>query len=156
MSRFALWPEPVDHDLCFEKAGFTQFADSDESWDADFESLAERLLHALRNNGTMRLVSGERAVSRTGLFRRPEVGSLLQTLIFAAQDDQFPICILEFGQPASARISVGHGHPIFWVELLDTTVFPAVLNDAANKLPVAESMLQWEMLLPERFARFPA
>lgn len=32
-SLLALWPEPVDFDACFEKAGFERFADSDDTWD---------------------------------------------------------------------------------------------------------------------------
>jgi len=28
---FALWPSPVNDDVCFREAGFTEFGDSDES-----------------------------------------------------------------------------------------------------------------------------
>lgn len=29
----AVWPSPVDADACFQKAGFTDFADTDDEWD---------------------------------------------------------------------------------------------------------------------------
>jgi hypothetical protein len=39
---YAIWPSPVDHDLCFDAAGFADFGDSDDLWHRDFNDLVAR------------------------------------------------------------------------------------------------------------------
>lgn len=54
---FALWPSPVNHDVCFREAGFTDFADGDETWDAHADGVLTRLLAELSSYGPPHLVS---------------------------------------------------------------------------------------------------
>ena len=56
---WAIWPSPVDHDLCFESAGFTEFSDTDASWDSEFADLVGRLMGILENLGSATLSEGE-------------------------------------------------------------------------------------------------
>ncbi|MHC4778843.1 MAG: hypothetical protein ACYTFG_09745 [Planctomycetota bacterium] len=39
-----LVPLPADHDVCMEKIGLENFADSDEEWDRDFLEILEQLV----------------------------------------------------------------------------------------------------------------
>lgn len=153
MNRFALWPEPLDCDDCFSKAGFRCFADSDEKWDADFEVLVDRMFNALEERGLARLISGALPVRQVGLLRRDQKGSIRDGLICAATDDRFPPFQAAFGTPAQARVTTSDGHPIFWVELADPTTFEALLLTVAGNLPSTETKLSWEYLMPKPFAK---
>lgn len=148
LNRFAVWPEPVDHDVCFQKAGFTAFADTNDTWDAEFDKLFDRLFSTLEERGPARLAGGELPVRRTGFLKPKEVGSLLMALLCAAQDDQFPPCSVEFGDPVSARVTTSDGHPILWIELSNAADFSSILTTVADGLPVCETSLEWELLLP--------
>jgi hypothetical protein len=57
LSLFALWPAPVNPDVCFQKAGFTDFGDGYEKWDADAGGVLTRLLGVLGSYGSPRLLS---------------------------------------------------------------------------------------------------
>lgn len=152
MNRFAIWPEPIGHDACFVKAGFRCFADLDETWDADFEALVDRIFKALEEDGPARLVSGELPVRRAGFFWREETGSIRDALLCAAADDQFSPLLVEFGTPAQARVTTSDGHPIFWVELADPSSFEHLLKTVAGTLPCTETVLSWKPLLPSALA----
>src|SRR5262245_34955798 len=55
-----LWPERVDHDACFEAAGFTDFVDTDEAWDDAFAAEIHAVVDALGGVDIARLVAGDR------------------------------------------------------------------------------------------------
>jgi hypothetical protein len=55
---YAIWPSPVDHDLCFDAAGFADFSDSDDLWHRDFNDLVARVLESLGDLGTAILHEG--------------------------------------------------------------------------------------------------
>jgi hypothetical protein len=46
-----IWLGPIDHDLCFKTAGFTDFVDTDNQWWRDFEELIGRLVDKLLDFG---------------------------------------------------------------------------------------------------------
>jgi len=144
---FALWPEPVDHDLCFAAAGFDAFADSDEAWGTDFERLAERLLVTLTE------IAGPPAetVPAMRVRRWPVAGKQptpLAYLTLAAMDDQWPACRLELGSPVRGVIATGNGHPIFWIWLAAELAarWHEYLHRVAARLPVSETALRWSHL----------
>jgi hypothetical protein len=65
-SLFALLPDPVDADACLEQAAFTSFADSDATWDRDFERVVLTLLQALsRRSGEPRVVAPRHSTGRS-------------------------------------------------------------------------------------------
>ena len=152
MKRFALWPDPVGHDICFAKAGFRGFADLDDQWDADFESMMDRLFETLLCQGLPQIASGELPVRRVGLLRRKEEGSIRDGLLCAATDDQFFPFQVQFGEPAQARMTTADGHPIFWIELAEPSTFETLLKTVADELSCTETGLSWEFLLPSVFA----
>lgn len=97
---YAIWPSPIDHDACFAAAGFSDFGDSDEAWDAEFAEFVEKTLAVLGEIGKAR--GGPRA-------------SLRDALIAAARDDNFPPCVVSFGEPVVASVRTSDGHPILWI-----------------------------------------
>src|SRR5687767_14897383 len=98
---FALWPSPMNDDVCFREAGFTDFGDGDENWDADAQSLLTRLLDALSSYGPPRLMS-ESAESHQSWYRRlftkAEVFDLRQQIELPIQWDELPDCLVAFGE----------------------------------------------------------
>jgi hypothetical protein len=153
-SLFALWPGPVDHDLCFESAGFDRFADSDEAWDADFESILQGVLATLGSYGNP-VVTGDRPVWKQSLVARllreraPELG-LPEQLALVSRDDQFGPCRLDFGLPVRAAIYVSDGHPIVWIWLHQTvaSAWQSDLRTFAGGRNAIETTLRWDHLLP--------
>ena len=110
----ALWPEPIDSDDCFAKAGFNRFEDSGDQWDREFLATCSKIFNALAHQGTPRLLSGELPMEKMGFFKQKQ-GTLLEALECAAQDDQFPPCCVGFGESADVFLVTSDGHPIFWI-----------------------------------------
>lgn len=138
---WALWPSPVDHDACFEAAGFADFADSTETWHFEFAQLVANLLAELGQVGRPRLAEGEYPTRRA---RTRE--SALDALLAAALDDNFRPCLLAFGHPPQALIRSSDGHPILWIALEagDATALIAV---AAKTGKPRQRALDWSKLL---------
>ena len=149
----ALWPAPLDHDACFEQAGFDSFADTDAAWDADFAILIEDMLAILGTYGSP-VVTGE------PIARRPFIGRLVrkraakfplsEQLSLVAHDDQFAPCHMEFGTPVQAAVHVSDGHPILWLWLNQGVAsgWPGHLNSVARGRKLIETALRWSFLLP--------
>lgn len=155
-SLFALWPEPVGHDACFEEAGFGRFDDSDDAWDADFERLIEAVLATLGTHGDpVGPAPGERPVWTRSLVdrllrRKPPELHLPEHLALAAGDDQFDPVLVTFGAPASAAIFVADGHPIVWVWIHEKEKgrWDEHLKSIAAGREIAQTTLTWDVLLP--------
>jgi len=151
---FALWPEPVDHDACFESAGFDRFADTDRAWDAEFAIIIQDLLATLAVHGSP-VVTGEPLVQHPligRLFRKraPRL-PLPEQIALVAHDDQFAPCHVDFGSPVRAAIHVSDGHPILWVWLRRDVAngWPGSLSALARGHTTIETTLRWEVLVPE-------
>jgi len=137
---YAIWPSPVDHDVCFEAAGFEDFADSDGAWDDDFADLVQRLIHALGGARVAVLAAGEYPVD--GWRRRR---SLRDALIGAARDDGFGPCVVHFGEPATAAVRTSDGHPILWTWMAEPSI-DRILGAVAQGRPVKRMDMNWEKL----------
>jgi hypothetical protein len=129
---FAVWPSPVDHDACLAAAGFGDFADSDEAWDADLVRLVETVIAGLSGWGEPVMTSGD----------SPD-RSIISGLLAAAGDDNFPPCVVTFGARAFVRTS--DGHPIVWVSLEGGGI-EALLASLAVTWEVRARALRWDAI----------
>jgi hypothetical protein len=145
----AVLPAPTDHDVCFSAQGFTDLADSDESWDQQFAELVSRLFTALSRVGSASLVAGEIPERRVGWLRQREAGTLQDALVCAARDDNFAPCTVGFGSPVRAQLTAADGHSIVFVQPGPNVPFEEVLVAAAAGLPLVRTDLNWRLLAPE-------
>ena len=137
---YAIWPSPVDHDLCFESAGFADFGDSDSAWDDDFAQLVQWLVDALGEAGTAMLREGEYPVAG-GRARH----SIRDALIAAATDDNFSPCMVHFGEPPTSSVRTSDGHAILWTWMAEGEIGP-VLDVVAKGREVNQMTMNWEKL----------
>jgi hypothetical protein len=153
MELFALWPSPMNDDICFREAGFTDFDDADESWDVNAAGLLTRLLEALSNYGPPRLMS-EPATKHQPWYRRwftkSEEFDLRRQIELPILWDQLPDCIVAFGE-SGVTLRTGTGHHIFWVTLphFAASSFPALAGRLAASHPIARTELRWDGLVNE-------
>lgn len=151
LQMFALWPSPVNDDACFRKAGFTDFGDGNERWDAHADGLLTRLLAELCSYGTPHIVS-EPAVRHQPWYRhpfaKPEVFDLRQQIELATQWDNLPDCIVAFGE-SSVSLRAGSGHHIFWIVMPEgeSASFVSIIDRVAGSHPVVRTDLRWDYLL---------
>lgn len=150
-SLFALWPSPVSDDACFREAGFTDFGDGDENWEAHAAGLLTRLLAELSSYGVPRLAS--KPVERhQPWYRRPlaeaEVPDLRQQFELPMQWDELPDCVVLFGE-SGASLRTGSGHHLFWIVLpeQDAPSFADLVKRVAGLHPVVRTDLKWECLV---------
>jgi hypothetical protein len=150
----AVWPAPVNPDVCFEAAGFTYFGDMDGAWERHADGVLERLMAELAAYGEPRLVSAPLR-TRPGVARRL-LGDTGETLPLAEQiqapmhDDSLPDAVVAFGSGGVA-LRTGSGHVLYWitlpeVEAEDFTV--RALPQVAGDHPLHETALEWRHLLP--------
>ena len=125
---FAIWPSPVDHDVCFEAAGFADFGDSDDAWHDDFDDLVRRLVDSLYP------VQGSSA-------RR----SVREALVAAARDDNGPPCVVHCGEPRTASIRTSNGHAVLWIWMADGGI-GRILAAVAQGREVNQTTMKWEKL----------
>jgi hypothetical protein len=156
----ALWPAPVNPDACFEEAGFTDFGDNDDAWDAASSALIDRLLAALAAHDAPRLLSPplrqgrnwhRRLLAALRLGAGADAALPLKTQIeMPMQWDSLPRCQIAFGDRGVA-LHAGDGHVLFWVVLPGSDVRDAAafVCLAAGALPVVQTALHWECLLPK-------
>ena len=151
MELFALWPSPVNDDVCFREAGFTNFGDGDESWDADADGLLTRLIEALSGYGPASLISEPVEKHQSWyrrLFTKAEVFELRQQIELPIHWDELPDCIVGFGR-SGVSLRTGSGHHIFWIMLprSDAASFPSVAGRVAASHPLVRTELRWEYLV---------
>ncbi len=133
----AIWPGPVDHDACFQAAGFSSFRDSDDQWDQEFEEIARELVSALMEHG-----SSEPGSST-------DVDSRVDSLVEASRFDYVPEVSLRFGEELELR--VGAGHPIFWLRDQGSEIhYESLIRRVARGRRVDETRLDWRELGPPR------
>lgn len=150
----AVWPAPVNADVCFEAAGFTDFGDADDAWERRADAVLERLLASLAAHGEPRLASAPLR-TRPGVARRL-LGDVGETLPLAEQirapmhHDSLPDAVVAFGTSGVA-LRAGSGHVLYWITLPEAAVedFTArVLPRLAGDHPLHETALAWRHLLP--------
>ncbi len=148
---FALWPAPMNDDACFRSAGFTDFGDADESWDANANRVLDRLLSMLSCYGQPALMSKpvERAQSwLQRLLRKAEVYELREQIELPIQWDELPDCVVAFGH-SGITLRTGKGHPIFWIAVPAECEmkFSDVAHQVAGSHPLVRTDLRWDRLL---------
>ncbi len=148
---FALWPAPMNDDVCFRAAGFTDFGDADEAWDADANRVLDRLLSILSGYGQPNLISKpvERSQSwLRSLFRQAEVYGLREQIELPIQWDELPDCVIAFGE-SGITLRAGKGHHIFWISVPAECAmkFSNVAQQVAGSHPLLRTDLRWDRLL---------
>jgi hypothetical protein len=155
---FAVWPAPFEHDACLRTAGFTDFADSDPQWDAEFARITGRLLDALSELGVPNVRHGEfpnytpsvldRLRGLIGRTRADPEPTLADMVVATASSDQYVACVIDFGAPARVTLRVCDGHCIFWIHLLDPDIaIGTLLTQIAEERPSAHTKLEWRALV---------
>ena len=145
--RFALWPSPVEPDVCFQAAGSTHFGDNDALWDNEAQAVLSRLLAALEEFGAPELRStailGARSRRWSPVGRRPPLPLAAQVL-HPIHWDSAPECVIAFGAEGTV-LRAGNGHFLFWVELPEALAgkFGSVAVAAAGPHPLYETHLEW-------------
>jgi hypothetical protein len=146
----ALWPAPVNADECFKAAGFTDFEDSDESWDNEATALLSRVIEALKVYGPPQLKSQALSTKVPWFKRRfsaPSELPLLEQLELPMHWDSLPSCVVNFGS-AGASVRTGNGHVLMWVTLPEATLegCKAFASGVAASHPLFRTPLKWSYL----------
>jgi hypothetical protein len=153
---FALWPAPVNHDVCFEEAGFTDFGDRDEVWDIKADGLLTRLLAELQRLGSPRLTSEPlfhdpspwylRLFGKTGNTKPLELREEIELRLY---EDNVPDCVVFFGD-SGVSLNTSFGHQIFWIGLPEilSAGFVQCLGRVAGSHPLIQTDLKWDRLAP--------
>lgn len=142
----------VNHDACFEAAGFTLFGDNDDDWDRAAEDVLRQVIERLSELGASKLVSDplkDHAPWYLRLFRTGEELPFLQQTLLPMQDDPLPGFHAQFGRDGAA-LQTGSGHFLLWITLPETRPNPSeFVRSVAERWEVVESRLRWSPLLPD-------
>lgn len=150
---YALWPSPVNEDVCFAEAGFTHFQYEDEQWsepywDAQAEILQQRLIEVLATIGTPALLSEPLRAKRVlaTLWKPREPLPLADQLHLPILEDSLPEVVLRFGDVLELR--AGSGHELYWISLSSECPqnFDNVLAQIAGSWLVKQVQLDWTKL----------
>jgi len=137
-----IWPGPINHDLCFKTAGFTDFLDPDAQWDRDFEELTGRLVDKLLEFGDaeherpalrQKLLS---VLGRTSTLKRSD---LIKEIIDRTMYSYLPNKIV-FGD---VSLEVDNEHPLFVLTLPDSTSVAKIVDFVASNVPQSRTTLDW-------------
>jgi hypothetical protein len=148
---FALWPSPMNDDACFRAAGFTDFGDADDQWDANAEALLSEMLSELSEFGSPRLLS-EPLEKECPWYLRPftkrEPFDLTQQIQLPMQWDNLPDCLVSFGE-SGVSLRSGRGHIIYWIALpqSEASCFPGLVKRIATSHPLVCTELLWDCLI---------
>jgi hypothetical protein len=147
----AIWPAPVNHDVCFEQAGFTLVGDNDAQWDQAAEGLLRRVVEKLGQYGDPKLESRPLR-NNPPWYLRPFVAGrelpLPEQALWPMQWDSLPDFRVRFGNQGVA-LRTGSGHFLLWVTLPDAgPEAGGFVREAAGPWPVLETRLHWATLLP--------
>lgn len=152
----AIWPAPVNHDVCFEAAGFTLFGDNDEDWDKAADELLCRVIDSLSGLGAANRVSKplrDQPPWYLRLFRTGQDLPLQQQALWPMQWDSLPPFYARFGDRGAA-LRTGNGHFLLWVSLPDggpdaaDFVKSVAERGPTESWPIVETRLRWAGLLP--------
>jgi hypothetical protein len=119
----AIWPSPIDADACFADAGFSQFTDTDGAWDQQWRSIIADAISGLSAYGPPTIRHPIVPVTETSLIERLCGASqyrdirlsLIEQVMLASMDDQYPPAIVGFGNPPQITLTTCDGHPVLWM-----------------------------------------
>lgn len=150
---YALWPSPVNDDVCFKEAGYNDFQSEDENyseayWDEQASVLHQRLLDVLCELGKPVLLNKPLLKQRSlaNFWKSDEPLPLTEQLDFPICDDNLPFAKVRFAQVAELR--TGKGHRLYWIGLSPESPlnFTGVLLAAAKGWPRRCVQLDWSKL----------
>lgn len=160
---YAIWPSPIDADDCFIKAGFTEFTDTDDKWDADWRAIISEVISYLSLNGKAVIrqpivpVEKNRLIDRI-LNNKPKFNDVILSLVeqieLTTLEDNFPLAIVDFGNQYSLSLVTGNGHPILWI-LVDpkTKLHPKeIVNQIGKERKTSQRQLDWSKLVPHNLS----
>lgn len=147
----ALWPAPVNHDVCFAEAGFANFGDNDQDWDLAAEGLLRRVISKLTAHGAANLMSQqlrEHLPWYLRLFRSAEPLPLLEQVLQPIHWDSLTHCHITFGEQGAA-LRTGNGHFLLWLTMPrhEASSPSNFVNEVAGSTPVTRTELKWQALL---------
>jgi hypothetical protein len=147
----AIWPAPVNHDVCFEEAGFTLFGDNDEEWDNAAEEVLRRVIENLSRFGAVKHVSKplrDNPPWYLRLFQTSRELPLQQQALWPTHSDSLPTFHARFGD-SGAALWTGNGHFLLWIRLPDVGPDAAeFVRTIAEPWTIVETRLRWAALLP--------
>jgi hypothetical protein len=150
---YALWPTPMNEDVCFEEAGVTHFKYEDENWseqhwDEKAEILQYRLITVFSYLGAPTLLS-EPLLAKRSLEKFWAPGKplpLIEQLRWPVLDDNLPEVVIRFGDAIELRAR--SGHELYWISLSSkcSSSFDELLAKIAGNWPTAQLQLDWDKL----------
>ncbi len=145
----AIWPAPVNADVCFEQAGFTEFGDQDTTWERNTSLTVDRVLAVLSAHGPAMLTSvplRRHFPLYLRLFISERDLPLSEQVKAPMFSDSVPQCVVQFGD-AGVSLRTGAGHALWWVELPVSADAAAFVARVSGGLPMVRTTLRWEHLL---------
>lgn len=147
----AIWPAPVNHDVCFQEAGFALFGDNDEAWDKAAEGVLQRAIENLSRFGAAKQIGKplrDDPPWYLRLFRTGHELPLQQQALWPMHWDSLPAFHVRFGE-SGAALRTGNGHFLLWVSLPDSGPGASeFVRSIAGPWSVVETKLRWAALLP--------
>jgi hypothetical protein len=157
----AVWPSPIGADACFQRAGFSEFIDFDETtWDDEWKLIVRRMLDSLGRYGWARLQYQRdvyRPRGRSWLrslvpwFDPKEAIDLpiAERVLLSTQDDRFAEAVVQFGEPSKVTLRTSFGHPLFWIAAAAELGLSgeALAHEISEGRPVFRHELGWQHML---------
>ena len=150
---YALWPAPVNDDVCFTQAGYSNFQCDDKHyseayWDAQAEILHQRLIAEFSKLGKPMLLSWPLSAKKS-LFKFWQESvplSMGQQLLLPMYEDSLPQASVRFGETLELR--TGNGHVLYWIGLSPRSMldFEQLLPSIAMGWSVKQQQLDWNKL----------
>lgn len=158
LSYWGIWPNPMNWDNCFQRAGWTEFEDLDDLHEEEFSALSQRLLAELSKLGAIFVKEQPFMPENKTVFSKilslfkpspPVVYPPLDMLLAACDDDRVGPCTLQFGTPPVAEIRSSYGHYILWVGLAPEQKdrFLEILSLSAPNKSIKKSEIKLEDLI---------
>lgn len=143
----AIWPSPVNPDMCFEAAGWREFGDQDAAWEVDAAAFQARLLTALEAQfGAPQLLNTPLRSARKWWSRQPAPPlALSEQVSLPMAWDHLPDCLLTFGT-AGVSLRTGNGHHLYWLTLPQAIEPTAWLSAVAGDFPLRRGEMRWAAL----------
>jgi hypothetical protein len=150
---YAIFPSPVNDDVCFAAAGHRDFYSEDEHyseayWDEQAEVLHQKIWAVLSGLGQAVLCSPPLYAPRSRLkfWQRPVPLPLIEQLALPMWQDHLPAARVRFGQ--AVEIETGRGHCLYWLRLLPDCPrdFATLWVEITAAWTVQQVQLDWEKL----------